>query len=352
MTGLRLGLLAFRLPLRVPLVTGRATIGHRAGFLVALADGEYTGWGEAAPLPGWSSESLMATGADLARARLEVAESGEPALTRVVGSLAPSPSARAGLAGAWADLRARRRGRSLAEDLAPGPVSSVVVNALVAVTDPAEVQTAAAAAVEAGYVSLKLKVGASDPVTDIERVRAVRSAIGAGPELRLDANGAWDRPTALEVLGAIEPLDVSYCEEPVPGIDAMADLSRACPVPIAVDESLRTRADADRALGSGLTTLVVKPQALGGPDIAMEVIARAAAAGARVVITSFVDSAVGLAHGLHVAAAAVPGEAHGLATSRLLATDVAEPPTLVAGRMGVPSGPGLGVEPDDATLGW
>lgn len=345
-TGLRVELVRFRLRLRAPLVTGRGAVTHRAGVLVKLSDGDHSGWGEASPLPGWSLTGLEAAEADLARAGRQVEAGGEPVLAAAVEALAESPHARAGLAGAWADLRARRNGRPLARELAPDAASSVAVNALIAAADPDGVEAEAKAAVAAGYACAKLKVAAAAPRTDIDRVRAARSGLGPGPELRLDANGAWDRPAALEVLRAVEPLDVSYCEEPVPGLEAMAALGRDLAVPGAADESMRTPADAERALGLGLGVLIVKPQALGGPDPALAVAALAAAAGARAVVTSFADSAVGLAHALHVAAAADRGEAHGLATAGLLAQDTAEPPAVVAGRMELPAGEGLGLNPE------
>lgn len=346
MSGLRVDLVRFRLPLREPLVTGRGAVGHRAGVLVKLDDGHFAGWGEASPLPGWSRIGLEATEADLARASRQIEAGGEPALAAAVEALVESPHARAGLAGAWADLRARRNGLPLARELSPDAVSSVAVNALVAAADPDEVEAAAAAAAAAGHACAKLKVAAADPRTDIDRVRAARSGLGPGLELRLDANGAWDRPTALRVLRAVESLDVSYCEEPVPGLEAMAALGRDAAVPAAADESMRTRADAERALGLGLGVLVVKPQALGGPDIALAVARLAADAGARAIVTSFADSAVGLAHALHIAAAADRGEAHGLATAGRLAQNTAEPPAVVAGRMDLPAGGGLGLDPE------
>ncbi len=351
-SGLRVELAPFWLPLRAPLVTGRATVAHRAGVLVKLTDGDHAGWGEASPLPGWSRTTLAAVVVDLAQARFEIADGGAPALASAIDALARSPQARAGLAGAWADLRARRNGIPLARELAPDPAPAVAVNALVAAADPDGVEAQAAAAVAAGHACVKLKVARADPATDADRVRAARSGLGTGPELRLDANGAWDRPTALKVLRAVEPLSVSYCEEPVAGIEAMASLSRETAVGVAADESIRNHIDADRALGLGLSVLIVKPQALGGPDAAMSVAALAAAAGARAVVTSFADSAVGLAHALHVAAAADQGrgEAHGLATASLLAQDTAAPPAVVAGRMELPAGEGLGLEPSVGRL--
>ena len=119
---------------------------------------------------------------------------------------------------------------------------------------------------------------------------------------------------------------------------------------MAVDESIRGEADAVHALGLGVGMLIVKPQALGGPGVALSIAARAHEAGASVVVTSFLDSAVGVAHALHVAAAvdaaAGQGRTHGLATSGLLAADVAKAIPVVDGAMAVPPAPGLGLVPE------
>ena len=353
MTGLRAELHPFRLALKAPLVTGGVSIRYRAGFLVALSADGVTGWGEASPLPGWSRNSLLETETALRDALDGIGAGGESALDTVVGDLQDAPHARAGVTGAWADLQARRAGRRLAEYLAAeataAPRSEVAVNALVAAPEPSEAEQAARGAVEAGFTAVKLKVGAADSAIDIERIRRVRTASGDEAELRLDANGAWDQATALEVLDRVQGCNIAYCEEPVAGIDAIAAVSRRSPIAVAADESIRSESDAVRALDAGVSTLIVKPQALGGPDVALAVAARAYEAGARVTVTSFLDSAVGLAHALHVAAAVdaiVPHRrAHGLATGELLAADVADLPPATAGVMSLPPGYGIGVVP-------
>ena len=353
MTGLRAQLHPFRLALKAPLVTGGVSIRFRAGFLVALTADGVTGWGEASPLPGWSGTSLLDTEASLRSVSDDLARGGEAALDILLAAMHDTPHARAGVAGAWADLQARRAEQRLAERLAAdptcAPASEVAVNALVAAPEPFEVERAAHDAVEAGFQAVKLKVGAADPAVDIERIRRARAALGDGAELRLDANGAWDGRTALEVLEGAQNSDIAYCEEPVAGVEAIAALGRRSPIAVAVDESMRSQADAVQALDLGVSNLIVKPQALGGPDVALAVAARAHDAGARVTVTSFLDSAVGLAHALHVAAAVdtiVPHRrAHGLATWELLAADVADLPPVTAGVMSLPPGYGLGVAP-------
>ena len=378
MTGLLAKLHPFRLALRSPLVTGGVSIRFRAGFLVSLEADGIIGWGETSPLPGWSRNTLLRAEAALRLAIAVIDSGGEDAVDVLAGSLDHAPHARAGFAGAWADLQARRAGSTLAAYLAAGSTNApasplavnaltaepepcpqgsvalsasdaVAVNALVAAPEPSEVEQAVRDAANTGFRAVKLKVGSTAPAVDVERVRAARAGLGPEAELRLDANGAWDPATALDVLSRVHDCDVAYCEEPVAGVEAIAAVGRRSPIPVATDESIRSEADAVRALGLGIGTLIVKPQALGGPDVALSIAARAHESAASVVVTSFLDSAVGLTHALHVAAAvdaAAPHRrAHGLATAGLLAVDVGEAPPVVAGTMAVPAAEGLGIAP-------
>ena len=364
----------FRVALRSPFVTGGVSVRFRSGFLVSITAGGLTGWGEASPLPGWSRNSLLQTETALRPALEAIGTDAESAVVAVIASLEHAPHARAAVAGAWADLQARQAGTTLAAHLVestgagrsrstgagraetsgkgrsgPAPYEEVAVNALVTADEPDDVGSEAHEAVEAGFRAVKLKVGRAEPATDVDRVRAARAGLGPEAELRLDANGAWDQATAVEVLGRVQDCNIAYCEEPVAGIEAIAAVGRRSRIPVAVDESIRTESDAVRALELGVSTLIVKPQALGGPDVALAIAARTREAQASVVVTSFLDSAVGLAHALHVAAAvdaaASHRQVHGLATAELLAEDLAAPPPIASGAMPLPSSSGLGVTP-------
>ena len=364
----------FRLALRSPFVTGGVSVRFRSGFLVSITAGGHTGWGEASPLPGWSRNSLLQTETALRPALEAIGTDAESAVAAVIASLEHAPHARAAVAGAWADLQARQAGKTLAAHLVestgagrsrstgagraetsgkrrsgPAPYEEVAVNALITADAPDDVESEAQDAVKAGFRAVKLKVGRAEPATDVDRVRAARAGLGPEAELRLDANGAWDQATAVEVLGRVQDCNIAYCEEPVAGIEAIAAVGRRSPIPVAVDESIRSEFDAGRALELGVSTLIVKPQALGGPDVALAIAARTREAGASVVVTSFLDSAVGLAHALHVAAAADAAashrQVHGLATAGLLAEDLTAPPPIAAGAMPLPSSSGLGVTP-------
>ena len=325
-----------------PLVTGHGTVGVRRGLIVALDDGELTGWGEASPLPGWSRDTLDETHEALRSAAAAVERNGD--VPTALAELRDRPYARAAMAGAWADLRAKQDGLPLATWLAPERLAEVPVNAVVEAASVEAVEAAVAAARADGCTTVKLKVGIGDRANDVERVRAVRRV---GPEvaIRLDANQAWDRDTAIDVLRSVATEEIAWCEEPTALVDDFRAIEAATGVVIAADESVAGETELRLALDRGVSVVVVKPQAIGGPDRARDFAGLIGDSGGTLVVTSFMDSAVGVAHALHVAAAFGGPVAHGLATSGLLADDVGPTVPVEAGMMRLPSAPGIGFDP-------
>ncbi len=351
MTGLTADVRPFRLPLRSVLSTGRGHTRHRSGLLLGISDGTHTGWGEATPMLGWSPASVDSTAASLAAVSAAVSmvdDPSDPRLDHLLDDLERAPHARAAMAGALADLTARRQGTTIAAALSRSAARAVPVNAMISAEQPEMVESSCAAAVAVGHRCIKIKVGVLDLVSDMARVQVARATVGPGVELRIDANGAWPIDTAIEALRQMADLGVSYCEEPSDGIDAIAAVGSHSDIPVAVDESVRDVDDIARALGTGsIDVVVVKPQALGGPDLAMRAIGLAREFGASAVVTSMVDGAIGVAHALHVAAASGIDMAHGLATSSLLEADIGPAPRIDAGMMALGSAAGLGIDPFD-----
>ena len=328
-------LIPFTLPLRRPMITAATTTLERTGILVAVEADGITGWGEATPLPGWSPDDLATVAATLERV------AAAPAIREAAPSL--RGSARAAVIGALADLDARREGRPLAAAFADRPRPEVVANAVVGGGSVDQVEEACRAALADGFATIKLKVGAAAPALDGERIAAARAVLGSTPRLRLDANRAWDHATALDVLTVAADHDIEWCEEPV--VDDLAGFVPSSPVPVGLDESASTVDDVEQLLDAArFAAVVVKPQAIGGPDLAVRALERAADHGATGVVTTMIDGAVGVAHAVHVAAAAGADTAHGLATSALLADDVAAPLAVVHGSIAA-TGPGIGIDP-------
>jgi O-succinylbenzoate synthase len=171
------------------------------------------------------------------------------------------------------------------------------------------------------------KVKVADPTVslpaDARRVAAVRDALGPGGRIRVDANGAWTVPQALDAIDVLDTASggLEYVEQPCRTLVELAEVRRLVRAPIAADESIRRATDPARvALAGAADIAVIKVAPLGGVRAALRI---AAAAGLPVVVSSAVDSSVGLAAGLALAAALpeLP-YACGLGTASLLADDV------------------------------
>ena len=347
-----------RLRFAQPMRTARGEFTERASVLLELRDASgVAGYGEAAPWPGFGTESVDEAEAALrAAARLLSGVPPPPGAwpAALESLLAGRPAARAALQGALLDLDARRAGRPLAAHLAARagatrglPLSRVPASALLTSRDPGALSAEAVLAREAGYRAVKMKLGAGAVTNDIVRLRAVRESIGPSVRLRGDANGAWSVHEALEALAAFAPFDLEYVEQPVAAqdIEGMAELRRHAAVKVAADESVASERGMLRLLEAGAAHVVVlKPATLGGVGRALELASLADQAGMCVVFTHAFESAVGALHALHCAAAWGDAEGvHGLVTAGLFEADVAEPPACHGGHVAVPTGPGLGV---------
>jgi len=171
------------------------------------------------------------------------------------------------------------------------------------------------------------KVKVADPRVDLtadtRRVAAVRDALGPGGKIRVDANGAWTVTQAVDAIGALDVAagGLEYVEQPCRSLPELSEVRRLSRVPIAADESIRRATDpAKVALAGAADIAVIKVAPLGGVRAALRI---AAAAGLPVVVSSAVDSSIGLTAGLALAAALpeLPF-ACGLGTISLLADDV------------------------------
>ena len=196
-----------------------------------------------------------------------------------------------------------------------------------------------------GCRTAKVKVAerGQAPAEDVDRVAAVREALGPGGRIRVDANGGWSVPTAARMLRDLGRYCIEYAEQPCATLDELAQLRRLVDVPVAADESVRKAEDPLRVRAAGAADIVVvKVQPLGGVRPALRV---AEECGLPVVVSSAVDSSVGLAAGVALAAALpeLP-YACGLATMSLLAGDVTGEPLAESG--GELPGRRPAVEPD------
>jgi muconate cycloisomerase len=334
----------YALPFKEPYVTARGSLERREMVLLRLRDADgVVGLGEAVPLS-------MRGGATLEQVVGELKRLGErPELDEKILRRDPelSSPARCAALTALLDLRGRCAGIGSRLHM-PEPVPC---NATLVAGEPAAVAEDALRWAADGFATFKLKLGAGD---DVGQVCAVRQAVGPEARIRVDANAAWDVETAKRTLAELEELDIELVEQPVATFEESSEVAAATSIPVAADESVESRADAERAVELRACSLAgVKLSKVGGPEQAIEI--------AEVLpsyVSSALDGPLGIAAAAQVAQtlrSSVPEGgldlAHGLATQRLFASTVAAVECeLRDGMLHLPEGPGLGVEIDERAL--
>ncbi|MCW2887203.1 MAG: o-succinylbenzoate synthase [Streptosporangiaceae bacterium] len=229
--------------------------------------------------------------------------------------------------GAQESARWLATAREAAYDGWPAPLRDrVPVNATVPAVDP---ERAYAITKVSGCRTAKVKVaepGQTD-ADDLARVEAARDAVGPAGKVRIDANGGWDVDHAQRMIKMLDRFDLEYAEQPCATLEELAEVRRRVDVPIAADESIRRADDPLRVRAAEAADIaVLKVQPLGGVRNALRV---AEGCGLPVVVSSALETSIGLAAGLALAAAlpALP-YACGLATLSLLEGDVVADPLL------------------------
>jgi o-succinylbenzoate synthase len=335
----------YALPFREPYVTAAGRLEQREMVLIRLrsADG-LAGLGEAVPLSLRGGVALTRVVEELRS--LGGHESLDEARLRG-NALALSAPARCAALTALLDLRGKRAAADGAA--VAGGAGPVRCNATLVAGDPAAVVSAAERWAAEGFSTFKLKLGRGEEAT---QVRAVRDALGPRARIRIDANGAWDVETAKRALGELEPYEIELVEQPVATLEEAMEVARATSIPIAGDESIESRADAERAAVMEACQMTgVKLSKVGGPEEAIEI--------AEVLpsyLSSALDGPVGIAAAAQVAATlgeagGGPDLAHGLATQRLFTSTIASVECRFEGDLlYAPDGPGLGVEIDEDAL--
>ncbi len=348
-------IIPYRLPLKRPWVGASVTLTERRGVLLRLVDEDgLAGWGDCAPLPSrrdpqavidalatWSCRPASAEFSKWLGARRDDFFSASAEFQHLPAE------ARWAIETALADLAAQRAGLPLWRHLG-GTSNEVEVNAALGPLDEALPERLVAAQAQ-GYRIGKIKVGLAPVEEEIARLRALDTPLS----LRLDANRAFDDDAAERFLTALADLPIEAVEEPFqrPSLAKLAALQARLPFPLALDESLPDFPLAAVIEARAVRRLVLKPARLGGIAATLAIAREAQAAGIEVVLTSVVDSAVGVTAATHLAAALSPDLTHGLGTSAWLAEDVAQPLPILGGSMKLPEAAGLGLTPATVRAG-
>lgn len=345
-----------RMPLVAPFQTSFGVETERDVLLVRVVTPEAEGWGEcvAPGSPLYSSE-YVAGAADVIRRFLVPGLAAVPSVVAADVSLllAPyrgHPMAKAAVEMAVLDAELRACGMPLSGYL--GAVRTAVpAGVSVGITEGVErLLDTVAGYLDEGYVRIKLKIA---PGWDVEPVRAVREHFGPDLLLQVDANAAYTLGDAMH-LARLDAFDLLLLEQPLAEDDIRghAALAALVQTPICLDESIVSARAAADAIAHGACRIVnIKAGRVGGYLEARRVHDVCRASGVPVWCGGMLETGLGRAANLALAALpgfTLPGDVS--ASARYYRRDLTTPFVLESGQISVPTGPGLGVEPDQAAL--
>lgn len=339
-----------------------ATPGSRsARVLVKVSTDEgVAGWGEATPTPRWTyetSETIVTTlQRYLAPAVIGLDAWDLDAVHRAMeGAISPgvtmgSPLAKSAIDVALHDALARRRGVPLHELLGRRRRREFDLTWMVTTTAPAHADDLVREGLDAGYDCFECKIGMHGEAGDLELVRRTRARLG-DRVLQVDANRGYRLAAAIRQARRFEDLGVALFEQPLDGfnLSGYRRLVASTTTPIGIDETLRSLPDLlEYVRHDALTVAVAKVQRNGGFWYSRQLCELAAAAGLGLSLSGLTETDLGLAAGLHLAAAFDINPLQLNGPQFIETTFLRERVWTGGGRVALPAGPGLGVEVDEA----
>ncbi len=312
----------------------RGATDSRRNLIVELEHDGLVGLGEAAPIARYDQD------ADSAAAAVEdvVPRLGDPrAFESAAGvTVAGQPAAAAAVDMALRDLAGKRLGAPLYELMGIDPRRAPVTSFTIGMDTPEIVVEKVRQA--SGFEVLKVKMGSEDDRAVLEAVRDVTDR-----PLRVDANEGWTLDDALSRLEWLERMGVELVEQPLPAgqLDQMRELKRVSPLPLFADESLHVAADIPRLAGA-FDGINIKLMKCGGIGEALRMIAVARAHGLQIMLGCMVESSLAITAAAHISPLVDFADLDG---NLLVTDDPFAGATVERGRLVLPDGPGLGVEP-------
>lgn len=333
-----------------PLETSKGIIAERRGNIIrVIADNGRAEFGESAPWPDYPPAYDSETFAGLIDTLIGAS------IPDMIGEIAclaaklPYGPDRHAVETALCALAASGENKNLSRWLIKSPSPEVPVNYLL--DRPVENWPELAESISrAGYSAVKIKVGGRSITEDAAFVEQARMRFGNTISIRLDANCGWEYQEASDAMRLMKPAGIEYIEEPLaaPDVDSLIRLKNEIGIPIALDESLPSFDDIESVLATDAChVIVLKPAVVGGIYETIRLVDLAAGYGKKAVITSTMETEVGIAASLHLAAAVhdrlLPC---GLDTLRLFTSGGSSLSAVHDGAIRVPQEAGLGVSQD------
>ena len=329
----------YALPLKRPIEVHGLKLNKREGLIIHLkSDRDVDGFGEVAPLDGWSEESL-----NEAQAQAHVLKASLtgcdvlPGVEKLDGKMRSwfeamnlRPSVQFGIEMAVLNLIAGTKNTPLFQSIAHGHSDHRDYTRVHALLDGTveEVARQAKKYKDDGFMDMKLKVrGSVDESAD--KVRAVNEVVRGEVLLHLDANQAWELEDAVRFGREIECSTVAYIEEPLKHVYQTPEFYQETMIPVALDESLLKLSVEEFKSLDGVDVLVLKPTALGGLEKTWQLMQQARTLGLAAVISSSFESGLGILTLANLASCTVRDQAAGLDTLKWFEQDLLEENVLI-----------------------
>jgi muconate cycloisomerase len=343
-------------------------------ILVKVTDAAgLSGWGESTALKDWAGEFGRYFGESPATTRLIIERYLAPAIrgvqpanavelhARMERAVQGYPYAKAALEIAAYDLAGQQLGVPAHTLLGGALRTRIPISHSLGFMPYEEGEREATKAVEEGIRTIKIKVGI-DVDRDVQMVRRIRDACGPSTGICIDANEGYATPgEAIQMYRRIESCNIKYFEQPVEGIERMAEVAHAIDSPVMADESAWNAHDViqivERRAAQMVSIYTTKP---GGLYRAMQVAAVCTAAGIVCNVNGSIETGIGNLANLHLASAAepvtvscvfpvsTPAQAQQGRVAGIYYKDdlISEPMKFVDGCVEVPALPGMGIAPD------
>jgi len=327
MNNLELTYSPYKLELKSSFETAHGKFSSRKGFIISIRNSNgVEGIGDTAPFPEIGSESFGDAERALNNIKLDLKiefKSIRESFKEQLSDFDSLPSLRHGIEQALLNLICKEKYVTIDKLLDLNLKRIINVNASIGFLPEDEAVKKAKKLMKKGFKTLKIKTGRDNFEDDYNCIKAVRDEIGNDVKLRIDANGKWDLKSAIKNLEKLEEFNLEYAEQPVNSLNNFVKLKSKVSLPLAADESIRTkRAAEDFIKKNAVDYLILKPMIIGGLLPTLEIIELAEKNNITPVITSSFESAIGKANAVIAAATVEKKIAHGLAVADYFKNDV------------------------------
>lgn len=284
----------------------------REGIILKIEDETGAiGYGEVAPLDGYSKETLKEANTSLETMLQSDTDD----------DITPPPSVAFGVESAYLSLMANKNKCDISQVIFPYAKNRIPVHhQLLGSIEDCESQVKQKQ--NNGTTTFKLKVGRQSLQDDLYKIKRIVSSFNSDTVLRLDANRSWSLEDAISACKELKTLPIEFIEEPTNHPKYLMDLKEETDIPIAIDETFQENSGVPLLGLPYVDVIIIKPSFIGGTSRCLELAQDILATEKKVVFTSAFESGLGCLITAHLAAAVAPDVAHGVATYPYFVSDI------------------------------